>query len=80
MRMSSFTLALPRLKPLTVQLEEALRVVDRLAFENGFSIEQQTGDLKFFNNIAVLHARSPFVDDDVRHQRSLTEFGCLSAA
>ncbi|KAH6641210.1 hypothetical protein F5144DRAFT_642115 [Chaetomium tenue] len=63
----------PRLKLLTFQQQEALSVVDKLAFENAISVDQQVGDINFFNNLALLHARSPFVDgEDGQVRRHLT--------
>ncbi|KAK3339712.1 hypothetical protein B0T25DRAFT_574607 [Lasiosphaeria hispida] len=59
----------PRLKPITLKQEEALSVVDKLAYENAISVDQQAGDINFFNNLALLHARSAFVDDDDQQVR-----------
>jgi len=63
----------PRLKPLTVQQEEALNTVDYLAYSNAISVRQRPGDINFFNNLAILHARSAFIDDyDQKIRRHLT--------
>ena len=63
----------PRLKPISFQQEEALSVVDKLACEKAISVDQQVGDINFFNNLALLHARSPFVDgEDEQVRRHLT--------
>lgn len=59
----------PRLKPITFQQEKALSVVDKLAFEKAISVDQQVGDINFFNNLALLHARSPFVDGEEKQVR-----------
>ncbi|KAK0725620.1 hypothetical protein B0H67DRAFT_551142 [Lasiosphaeris hirsuta] len=63
----------PRLKPITLKQEEALSVVDKLAYENAISVDQQAGDINFFNNLGLLRARSAFEnDDDQQVRRHLT--------
>ena len=62
-----------RLKPLTVEQDEALKTVDHLAYSNAISVKQRPGDINFFNNLAILHARSAFVDDNtLKVRRHLT--------
>jgi len=51
-----------RLTPLTPAQEDALSTVDRLAFEHALPVEQQVGDMHFFNNLCILHARTAFID------------------
>jgi len=63
----------PRLTPLTVQQEQALKTVDHLAYNNAIAVGQRPGDINFFNNLAILHARSAFFDDaDQKVRRHLT--------
>jgi hypothetical protein len=51
-----------RLTPLTPAQEGALNTVDRIAFEHALPVEQQVGDMQFFNNLCILHARTAFID------------------
>ncbi|KAF5555857.1 Clavaminate synthase [Fusarium phyllophilum] len=62
-----------RLDPLSRDQEAALAAFDRVAAENAISLEQEPGDMHFFNNLALLHSRSAFCDGkDQAVQRHLT--------
>lgn len=63
----------PRLAPLTREQEAALNIMDRVTAEQAISLDQKPGDMHFFNNLALLHARSAFRDGpDQAIQRHLT--------
>ncbi|KAM0188243.1 hypothetical protein ACHAPA_007677 [Fusarium lateritium] len=62
-----------RLDPLSQEQEAALAMFDRVAAENAICLEQEPGDMHFFNNLALLHSRSAFRDGtDQMVQRHLT--------
>ncbi|KPM43706.1 hypothetical protein AK830_g2896 [Neonectria ditissima] len=62
-----------RLAPLSREQEAALAVFDRVTAENAISLKQEPGDMHFFNNLALLHARSAFRDGpEAAAQRHLT--------
>ncbi|KAF5633971.1 taurine catabolism dioxygenase [Fusarium tjaetaba] len=62
-----------RLDPLSQDQEAALAAFDRVAAGNAISLEQEPGDMHFFNNLALLHSRSAFYDGkDQAVQRHLT--------
>ncbi|RMJ20003.1 hypothetical protein CDV36_000364 [Fusarium kuroshium] len=63
----------PRLTPLSREQEAALNIMDRVAAEFAISLDQRPGDMHFFNNLALLHARSAFRDGpEEAIQRHLT--------
>ncbi|KAF4449050.1 putative TfdA family oxidoreductase [Fusarium austroafricanum] len=62
-----------RLDPLSREQEAALAAFDRVTAENAICLEQEPGDMHFFNNLALLHSRSAFRDGkDQAVQRHLT--------
>ncbi|KAK3486066.1 uncharacterized protein B0T23DRAFT_245056 [Neurospora hispaniola] len=50
---------------------EALDMVYFLAKEHALEIQLQKGDMQIFNNFAMLHARSSFVDEGEHHKRHM---------
>ncbi|EAA33368.2 Clavaminate synthase-like protein [Neurospora crassa] len=50
---------------------EALDMVYFLAKEHALAIQLQKGDMQIFNNFAMLHARSSFVDEGEHHKRHM---------
>ena len=62
-----------RLAPLSREQEAALAIIDHVTAENAISLKQEPGDMHFFNNLALLHARSAFRDGPEKAvQRHLT--------
>ncbi|KAK3115469.1 hypothetical protein LTR53_005171 [Teratosphaeriaceae sp. CCFEE 6253] len=55
-----------RLAPLRPEQVHALRVVDALALKYTVTFRLQAGDMIFFNNLALLHARNKFQDGDAQ--------------
>lgn len=54
----------PLVPAMTEVQAEALDMVYFLAKEHALEIQLQKGDMQIFNNFAMLHARSSFVDDE----------------
>lgn len=60
------------LPALTKSQEKALDAVQTFAKKRAIELQLQAGDLVFFNNLAMLHARDAFMDDEaVGHRRHL---------
>ena len=59
----------PRLPALTAAQQEALDLVDQVAMELAIAVDQQPGDINFFNNLAILHARGAFTDGNTPQKR-----------
>jgi hypothetical protein len=61
-----------RLEPLTDEQLRALDVVDEIARTHAITMMQEPGDMTFFNNLSILHARNAFVDEGGDQYRHLT--------
>ena len=57
------------LPPLTQTQRQAIDAVHHLAAKNATRIKLQPGDMIFFNNMSMLHARDGFVDNDAMGQK-----------
>lgn len=56
-------------QPLDAATWEAIDMLQSVSDEFSFAFMQQPGDMTFFNNHAVYHARTAFEDDPVRGQK-----------
>ncbi|BCR89146.1 TauD/TfdA family dioxygenase [Aspergillus chevalieri] len=61
----------PQSKYLTAAQAEALDALHFLADELHISMKLRKGDIQFINNLAVLHARRDYVDDEERRRHLL---------
>ena len=52
----------PSIPPLTAEQSDALDTLHFTAAAHSLSIQLQAGDMQFWNNFALLHAREGFVD------------------
>ncbi|KAK6515144.1 hypothetical protein TWF506_007489 [Arthrobotrys conoides] len=59
------------LPPLTKTQREALNMVETVADKNSIEIGLQSGDLLFINNLAVLHGRREFQDNEIAKRHML---------
>ncbi|KAF3115642.1 hypothetical protein TWF569_001625 [Orbilia oligospora] len=59
------------LPPLTRTQGEALNIVEMVADKNSIEIGLQSGDLVFINNLAVLHGRREFEDNEIAKRHML---------
>ena len=60
------------LPPLTLTQRQALDAIHHLASKSATEIRLQPGDMLFFNNLSMLHARDSFIDDEpTGHKRHL---------
>ncbi|KAK6337271.1 hypothetical protein TWF730_002677 [Orbilia blumenaviensis] len=59
------------LPPLTRTQREALEIVEMTADKNSIEIDLQSGDLLFINNLAVLHGRREFQDNEITKRHML---------
>ena len=63
------------LPSLTPQQREALEVVEAIARATELKITTRPGDLHFINNLAVLHRRDEFVDDEANDEANADATG-----
>ena len=57
------------LPPLTQTQKRALDTLHYLAAKRAIEVKLQPGDMIFFNNLSMLHARDAFVDNDAMGQK-----------